>query len=141
VRNMLHDGRLQGRRTTSGQRANIWRVYVDSIDEFRRNHDDPGRTRAADALSERVTHIEQRLSRLEQERSSTPTTGAEQLTNLRYANLRLMQISEDYERVMSQLLAADQYRQDLLSTLAKIAANYRAVVQQFHLPDVPPDML
>ncbi|WP_033261065.1 hypothetical protein [Amycolatopsis vancoresmycina] len=58
--------------------------------------------------------------------------------NLLYANLRLLEVQEEYDRALEAMLAADEHRRQALNSMRNVAGKYRAVIEQFHLPRTPP---
>lgn len=140
VRNLLARAELSGRRTTRGRRTNVWEVDIASIDRYLNRNGSPARHRSTHVTSQQLDEIERRLRRLE----STPSAqgsraSSPDLVNLQFANLHLLQAQEGFDQVISLLLAADEQRRSAQQVLASIAAEYRSVIQQFHLPDAPPD--
>jgi excisionase family DNA binding protein len=138
VRNLIKNGELSSSRVRRGRREDIHQVLIASIDEYiTRNgpfQSRPSRA-GADDRAGYVRDLEERVQRLE---NQSRGAGADQV-NLQYANLRLMEIQEGYERALQEMLVADDHRRAALSALQQAAAEYRAILQQFHLPSVPPD--
>lgn len=80
--------------------------------------------------------VEERLRRLED--AVVPSTVQLDPVNLEFANLRLLQIHENYDRAVGLLLEADEYRRRAYEAIAATTAEYRAIVEQFMLPQRPP---
>jgi helix-turn-helix protein len=123
VRNLIRSRRLRAERGQSGKRTDVYRVIVTSVDEYLEVHGTfPTRTRrTSTAAADRIKELENRV-RLLENRVSNGSAGDP--VNLRFANLRLLEIQEEYGKA--------------LAALQKITANYRDVVEQFHLPVTPP---
>lgn len=138
VRNLLTRGELKGERVVQGRRTNVWRVDVRSIEQYLARNGSPTRDRPAVTIGDRLDEVELRLRRLEALPGGSPTASRD-LVNLQFANLRLLQIQEGYDRALGLLLSADEQRRAVQDALVTIAAEYRAVVEQFHLPGSPPD--
>lgn len=137
VRNLLAKGLLSGQQVARGRRTNVWQVTIASIYKHLEQHGSPARQRRQAPPGTRLDDLERRLRTLEQ----TPAPRADQqpdLSNLQFANLRLLQIQESYERTVALLLAADDQRRRAQDGLAAIATDYRAVIEQFLLPPGPP---
>lgn len=139
VRNLLDRGDLHGERVVQGRRTNIRRVDVRSIEHYLGQHRSPARGRRAETVEDRLTDVEARLQRLEALPPRSNSTIPDPV-NLQFANLRLLQIQEGYNRALSFLLAADEQRRAAHDAVVAIAAEYRSIVEQFHLPDTPPDI-
>lgn len=109
-----------------------------SIQHHLEQYGSPARPRQPDSTTERFDAIERRLQRLE-EASVQRRHDALDVTSLQFANLRLLQIQETYDRAVAMLVAADDDRRRAQEALAAITADYRAVIEQFLLPPTPPE--
>lgn len=139
VRNLIHRGELHGDTDNWGQRP-VWKVHRESITDYLNRHGSPARAPASHKkqTAGQLNDIERRLQRLEAEPPVTPTETRDDQVNLQVANLRLMQIHEDYHQALHEMLTADQHREQAVKLFAQVAADYRAALQQFHLPPGPP---
>ncbi|RSN49465.1 hypothetical protein DMC64_02560 [Amycolatopsis sp. WAC 04197] len=136
VRNWLRDGRLRGVRVSRGARSDIHQVLASSVEAYVSEHgrlSTPERP-SADEVVDLVDNLVARVRAIE---SGQPSSSPDSV-NLLYANLRLMEIHEEYDRAMAELLAADEHRQRAFDAMRKAAGKYRAAVEQFHLPPGPP---
>lgn len=136
VRNWIRDGRLEAVRVSRGTRSDIYKVLERSIRAHIAEHGrvsgtQPTRKDQVNDLAEALVH---RVRALEAHQAiSTPDQ-----VNLLYANLRLLEIQEEYDRALEAMLAADDHRRQALDSMRKVAGRYRAAIEQFHLPPTPP---
>jgi hypothetical protein len=82
-----------------------------------------------------LPNLDEQMSQI---RASLEGKDAAEAVNLRYTNLRLMEIQEDYAQALAEMARADAHRAAALAALERVATKYRSVVQQFHLPGQPP---
>lgn len=129
VRNRLDSGELRGRRIRRGRR-DVRTVEVSSIEAYVREHPPIRQTSQLSELRERVRRLEAEYR--------VPDDSVDPV-NLRFTNLQLLVINEKYERALREVLAADVHKQNALALLQQAAAEFRATVEQFHLPATPPD--
>lgn len=137
VRNLLRRGRLAGNVMRWGRR-HVYRVLISSVDDYVRDHGHvSGRSTGQRPLRDRLETLERRLSELEAQQPVQSEPHGDNV-NLRFANLRLLHAHEEYGEVLRTVLEADALRSEALTKLERVAANYRAIMEQFHLPAVPP---
>jgi DNA-directed RNA polymerase specialized sigma24 family protein len=133
VRNRLKTGALLGGRTRRGSRTDIHVVDRASVQTYLTEH---GTSTRRTPASQRLNDLAERVRRLED--GARASNSSVDPVNLQYANLRLMAINEEYENALREALTADEHRRNALAALQKVAAGYREIAQQFHLPIGPP---
>lgn len=136
VRNWIRDGRLQAERTSRGTRRDIYQVLERSISAYIAEHGRLSGAQSAENVqaSDLINDLVNRIHTLEERQgASTPDQ-----VNLLYTNLRLLEIQEEYDRALEAMLVADEHRRQALNSMRKVASEYRAAIEQFHLPQTPP---
>lgn len=136
VRNWIRDGRLHGVRVSRGSRTDIYEVLEDSVEAQIAKTGRLSAERKPESArpSSLFAELSHRVRALE-EHQSAPTPDQ---INILFANLRLLEIHEEYDRALEAMLAADENRRRAVESMRKVASSYRAALEQFHLPPSPP---
>ena len=136
VRNWIRNGQLEAERISRGTRRDIYRVPRKSISAYVAAHGRLSDTRSTEnaQAGSLIDDLFNRVSALE----GCQTAARPDQVNLLYANLRLLEIQEEYDRALEAMLAADEHRRQALNSMRNVAGKYRAAIEQFHLPQTPP---